>query len=71
MRRPPLLHALPPLLSREQALASLTRHQGQGCVARGDLNRLRQGLYAVGAQWDPLAPHQRPGVYTVVVLEPS
>lgn len=59
MRRPPLLHALPPLLSREQALASLTRHQVQGCVERGDLNRLRQGLYAVGAQWDPLAPHQR------------
>lgn len=59
MRRPPLLHALPPLLSREQALASLTRHQVQGCVERGDLNRLRQGLYAVGAQWDPLAPHER------------
>ena len=40
-------------------LTTLTRHQVQGCLARGDLTPLRPGLYAVPEPWSSLAPRER------------
>ena len=45
MRPPPDLTALPPLVTRERALRTLTRHQLDGALASGRLGRVRRGLY--------------------------
>ena len=59
VRRTPRLASPSPLLTRNAALEQLTRHQVQGCLARGDLSPLRPGLYAVPGLWSELAPHER------------